>query len=78
MQSKNYSFGGIFFRLNFQEELIESKYTAPFLCEDGKKADFVISADYSKDVSEISLSDEKFAEAESKITFSEKRVHRCP
>ena len=72
MQSKNYSFGGIVFRLNFQEELIESKYTAPFLCEDGKKADFVISVDYSKDVSEISLSDEKFAEAESKITFSEK------
>ena len=28
--------------------------------------------DYSKDVSEISLSDEKFDEAESKITFSEK------
>ena len=72
MLSEFYEFGGTLFRIDSEEPLLESKYTAPFACAGTKTPDFVISVDYSKDVSEISLSDEKFAEAESKITFSEK------
>lgn len=47
MLSKFYEFGGTLFRIDSEEPLLESKYTAPFVCAGTKTPDFVITVGYS-------------------------------
>lgn len=47
MLSEFYEFGGTLFRIDSEEPLLESKYTAPFACTGTKTPDFVITVGYS-------------------------------
>lgn len=47
MLSEFYEFGGTLFRIDSEEPLLESKYTAPFACAGTKTPDFVITVGYS-------------------------------
>ena len=47
MLSEFYEFGGTLFRIDSEEPLLESKYTAPFACAGTKTPDFVIIVGYS-------------------------------
>lgn len=47
MLSEFYEFGGTLFRIDSEEPLLESKYTAPFVCAGTKTPDFVITVGYS-------------------------------
>ena len=49
MQSEFYEFGGTVFRIDSEEHLLKTKFTAPFVCGARKEPDFVITVCYSDD-----------------------------
>ena len=72
MLSEFYEFGGTLFRIDSEEPLLESKYTAPFACAGTKTPDFVIIVGYSGEKMQNGFSKEHRAGSGATVAFAEK------
>lgn len=71
MLSEFYEFGGTLFRIDSEEPLLESKYTAPFACAGTKTPDFVITVGYSGEKMQNGFSNAKRSGSSVRIEFAE-------
>ena len=71
MLSEFYEFGGTLFRIDSEEPLLESKYTAPFACAGTKTPDFVITVGYSGEKMQNGFSNAKRSGSNIQIEFAE-------
>lgn len=71
MLSEFYEFGGTLFRIDSEEPLLESKYTAPFVCAGTKTPDFVITVGYSGEKMQNSFSTANRSGSSVRIEFAE-------
>lgn len=71
MLSEFYEFGGTLFRIDSEEPLLESKYTAPFVCAGTKTPDFVITVGYSGEKMQNGFSNAKRSGSSVRIEFAE-------
>ena len=71
MLSEFYEFGGTLFRIDSEEPLLESKYTAPFACAGTKTPDFVIIAGYSGEKMQNGFSNANRSGSSVRIEFAE-------
>lgn len=71
MQSEFYEFGGTLFRIDSEEPLLESKYTAPFACAGTKTPDFVITVGYSGEKMQNGFSNANRIGSSVRIKFAE-------
>lgn len=71
MLSEFYEFGGTLFRVDSEEPLIESKYTAPFACAGTKTPDFVITVGYSGEKMQNGFSNANRIGSSVRIEFAE-------
>ena len=71
MLSEFYEFGGTLFRIDSEEPLIESKYTAPFACAGTKTPDFVITVGYSGEKMQNGFSNANRSGSSVRIEFAE-------
>ena len=71
MQSEFYEFGGTLFRIDSEEPLLESKYTAPFACAGTKTPDFVIIVGYSGEKMQNGFSNANRIGSSVRIKFAE-------
>lgn len=71
MLSEFYEFGGTLFRIDSEEPLIESKYTAPFVCAGTKTPDFVITVGYSGEKMQNGFSNANRSGSSVRIEFAE-------
>ena len=71
MLSEFYEFGGTLFRVDSEEPLIESKYTAPFACAGTKTPDFVITVGYSGEKMQNGFSNANRSGSSVRIEFAE-------
>ena len=71
MLSEFYEFGGTLFRIDSEEPLLESKYTAPFICAGTKTPDFVITVGYSGEKMQNGFSNAKRSGSSVRIEFAE-------
>lgn len=73
MQSEFYEFGGTVFRIDSEEHLLKTKFTAPFVCGARKEPDFVITVCYSDDEKmQNGFSKEHRAGSGATVAFAEK------
>lgn len=71
MLSEFYEFGGTLFRIDSEEPLLESKYTAPFACAGTKTPDFVITVGYSGEKMQNGFSTANRSGSSVRIEFAE-------
>lgn len=71
MLSEFYEFGGTLFRIDSEEPLLESKYTAPFACAGTKTPDFVITVGYSGEKMQNGFSNANRSGSSVRIEFAE-------
>ena len=71
MLSKFYEFGGTLFRIDSEEPLLESEYTAPFACAGTKTPDFVITVGYSGEKMQNGFSNATRSGSSVRIEFAE-------
>ena len=71
MLSEFYEFGGTLFRIDSEEPLLESKYTAPFVCAGTKTPDFVIIVGYSGEKMQNGFSNANRIGSSVRIEFAE-------
>lgn len=71
MLSEFYEFGGTLFRIDSEEPLLESKYTAPFACAGTKTPDFVITVWYSGEKMQNGFSTANRSGSSVRIEFAE-------
>lgn len=71
MLSEFYEFGGTLFRIDSEEPLLESKYTAPFVCAGTKTPDFVITVGYSGEKMQNGFSTANRSGSSVRIEFAE-------
>ena len=71
MLSEFYEFGGTLFRIDSEEPLLESKYTAPFACAGTKTPDFVITVGYSGEKMQNGFSNANRSGSNIQIEFAE-------
>lgn len=71
MLSEFYEFGGTLFRIDSEEPLLESKYTAPFACAGTKTPDFVIIVGYSGEKMQNGFSNANRISSSIRIEFAE-------
>ena len=71
MLSEFYEFGGTLFRIDSEEPLLESKYTAPFVCAGTKTPDFIITVGYSGEKMQNGFSNAKRSGSSVRIEFAE-------
>ena len=71
MLSEFYEFGGTLFRIDSEEPLLESKYTAPFACAGTKTPDFVIIVGYSGEKMQNGFSNANRIGSSIRIEFAE-------
>ena len=71
MLSEFYEFGGTLFRIDSEEPLLESKYTAPFACAGTKTPDFVITVGYSGKKMQNGFSNANRSGSSVRIEFAE-------
>lgn len=71
MLSEFYEFGGTLFRVDSEEPLLESKYTAPFACAGTKTPDFVITVGYSGEKMQNGFSNANRSGSSVRIEFAE-------
>lgn len=71
MLSEFYEFGGTLFRIDSEEPLLESKYTAPFVCAGTKTPDFVITVGYSGKKMQNGFSNANRSGSSVRIEFAE-------
>ena len=71
MLSEFYEFGGTLFRIDSEEPLLESKYTAPFACAGTKTPDFVITVGYSGEKMQNGFSNANRSGSSVRIKFAE-------
>ena len=71
MLSEFYEFGGTLFRIDSEEPLLESKYTAPFACAGTKTPDFVIIVGYSGEKMQNGFSNANRSGSSVRIEFAE-------
>ena len=71
MLSEFYEFGGTLFRIDSEEPLLESKYTAPFACAGTKTPDFVITVGYSGEKMQNGFSNANRIGSSVRIDFAE-------
>ena len=71
MLSEFYEFGGTLFRIDSEEPLLESKYTAPFACAGTKTPDFVITVGYSGEKMQNGFSNANRIGSSVRIKFAE-------
>lgn len=71
MLSEFYEFGGTLFRIDSEEPLLESKYTAPFACAGTKTPDFVITVEYSGEKMQNGFSNANRSGSSVRIEFAE-------
>ena len=71
MLSEFYEFGGTLFRIDSEEPLLESKYTAPFACAGTKTPDFVIIVGYSGEKMQNGFSNANRIGSSVRIKFAE-------
>lgn len=71
MLSEFYEFGGTLFRIDSEEPLLESKYTAPFACAGTKTPDFVIIVGYSGEKMQNGFSNANRSGSSIRIEFAE-------
>ena len=71
MLSEFYEFGGTLFRIDSEEPLLESKYTAPFACAETKTPDFVITVGYSGEKMQNGFSNANRSGSSVRIEFAE-------
>ena len=71
MLSEFYEFGGTLFRIDSEEPLLESKYTAPFACAGTKTPDFVITVWYSGEKMQNGFSNANRSGSSVRIEFAE-------
>ena len=71
MLSEFYEFGGTLFRIDSEEPLLESKYTAPFACAGTKTPDFVITVGYSGEKMQNGFSNANRIGSSIRIEFAE-------
>ena len=71
MLSEFYEFGGTLFRIDSEEPLLESKYTAPFACAGTKTPDFVITVWYSGEKMQNGFSNANRSGSSIRIEFAE-------
>lgn len=71
MLSEFYEFGGTLFRIDSEEPLLESKYTAPFVCAGTKTPDFVITVGYSGEKMQNGFSNANRSGSSVRIEFAE-------
>ena len=71
MLSEFYEFGGTLFRIDSEEPLLESKYTAPFACAGTKTPDFVIIVGYSGEKMQNGFSNANRSGSSVRIKFAE-------
>lgn len=71
MLSEFYEFGGTLFRIDSEELLLESKYTAPFACGGTKTPDFVITVGYSGEKMQNGFSIANRNDSSVRIEFAE-------
>lgn len=72
MLSEFYEFGGTLFRIDSEEPLLESKYTAPFACAGTKTPDFVIIVGYSGEKMQNGFSNANRSGGSVRIEFAER------
>ena len=72
MLSEFYEFGGTLFRIDSEEPLLESKYTAPFACAGTKTPDFVITVGYSGEKTQNGFSNANRSGSSVRIEFAER------
>lgn len=72
MQSEFYEFGGTVFRVDSEESLLKTKFTAPFLCGAAKEPDFVITVCYSDDEAQDAFSKTYRVKNGARVVFTEK------
>lgn len=72
MWSKSYSFGGTVFKINSPEEILETEYTEPFLCEGEAEPDFMINAAYSDEICKSGYSSAELFDDKANVYFAEK------
>ena len=72
MLSEFYEFGGTLFRIDSEEPLLESKYTAPFACAGTKTPDFVIIVGYSGEKMQNGFSNANRSGSSVRIEFAER------
>ena len=72
MLSEFYEFGGTLFRIDSEEPLLESKYTAPFACAGTKTPDFVITVGYSGEKMQNGFSNANRSGSSVRIEFAER------
>lgn len=72
MLSEFYEFGGTLFRIDSEEPLLESKYTAPFACAGTKTPDFVITVGYSGEKMQNGFSNANRSGSSARIEFAER------
>ena len=72
MLSEFYEFGGTLFRIDSEEPLLESKYTAPFACAGTKTPDFVIIVGYSGEKTQNGFSNANRSGSSVRIEFAER------
>ena len=71
MLSEFYELGGTLFRIDSEEPLLESKYTAPFVCAGTKTPDFVITVGYSGEKMQNGFSTANRSGSSVRIEFAE-------
>ena len=71
MLSEFYEFGGTLFRIDSEEPLLESKYTAPFACAGTKTPDFVITVGYSGEKMQNGFSNANRSGSSIRVEFAE-------
>lgn len=71
MLSEFYEFGGTLFRIDSEEPLLESKYTAPFAYAGTKTPDFVITVWYSGEKMQNGFSNANRSGSSIRIEFAE-------
>ena len=71
MLSEFYEFGVTLFRIDSEEPLLESKYTAPFACAGTKTPDFVITVGYSGEKMQNGFSNANRSGSSVRIEFAE-------
>ena len=71
MLSEFYEFGGTLFRIDSEEPLLESKYTAPFACAGTKTPDFVITVGYFGEKTQNGFSNANRSGSSVRIEFAE-------
>lgn len=71
MLNEFYEFGGTLFRIDSEEPLLESKYTAPFACAGTKTPDFVITVGYSGEKMQNGFSNANRSGSSVRVEFAE-------